>query len=200
MSYGAQLSVLTLMPIIFVSMGYTLSGSLLYSMIIQSGSVLGAIAASMFGYYFPRKKVLTIGAVMACIAAVLIVTLGTNIYLVLMFGAIFQFFVLLLNTSIWIYAPELYPTRMRAFGVALILASGSAAGSFIPTVSGMLFDSYGMVGVFSLAAAMYAIFAFCIQLGPETYGKSMEDLSQPADADLTAASPQQAQIGAEVKA
>lgn len=196
MSYGAQLSVLTLMPIIFVSMGYTLQGSLLYSMIIQSGSVLGAIAASMFGYYFPRKKVLTIGAVFACLAAVSIVYLGTNIYLVLLFGAIFQFFVLLLNTSIWIYAPELFPTRIRAFGVAFILATGSAAGSFIPTVAGALFDNYGMVGVFSLAAAMYAVFAFCIQMGPETYGMSMEDLTQPAEVETPTVSTRQAQARA----
>lgn len=185
MSYGAQLSVLTLMPIIFVSMGYTLQGSLLYSMIIQSGSVLGAIAASMFGYYFPRKRVLTVGAVLACLAAVSIAYLGTNIYLVLLFGAIFQFFVLLLNTSIWIYAPELFPTRIRAFGVAFILATGSAAGSFVPIISGALFDSYGMVGVFALAAAMYAVFAVCIRMGPETYGMSMEDLTQPAEVEAS---------------
>ncbi|HEV7247782.1 MAG TPA: MFS transporter [Shinella sp.] len=182
MSYGAQLSVLTLMPVIFVSMGYTLQGSLLYSMIIQSGSVLGAIAASMFGYYFPRKRVLTVGAICACLAALSIMYLGTTIYLVLFFGALFQFFVLLLNTSIWIYAPELFPTRIRAFGVAFILASGSAAGSFVPTISGALFDHYGMAGVFGLAAAMYAVFAVCIRLGPETYGMSMEDITQRADA------------------
>ncbi|HTV67754.1 MAG TPA: MFS transporter [Rhizobiaceae bacterium] len=183
MSYGAQLSVLTLMPVIFVSMGYTLQGSLLYAMIIQSGSVLGTIAASTFGYYFPRKKVLTAGAICACLAAVSIVYLGTNIYLVLFFGAVFQFFVLLLNTSIWIYAPELYPTRIRAFGVAFILATGSAAGSFVPTIAGALFDSYGMTGVFALAAGMYAVFAVCIQMGPETFGMSMEDLTQRAEGE-----------------
>ncbi|MDR6430355.1 putative MFS transporter [Brucella pseudogrignonensis] len=197
MSYGAQLSVLTLMPMIFISMGYTLSGSLLYTMIIQSGSVLGAIAASAFGYYFPRKRVLTIGSVCACAAALAIVYLGTSLYLVLFFGAVFQFFVLLLNTSIWIYAPELYPTRIRGFGVALILASGSAAGSFVPIIAGALFDGYGMIGVFALAASMYAIFAFCIQMGPETFGRDMEDLTQPAHAhgvvaDLTKAAPQKA--------
>ncbi|BAF87902.1 putative transport protein [Azorhizobium caulinodans ORS 571] len=185
MSYGAQLSVLTLMPSIFVSMGYTYSGSLLYAMIIQSGSVLGAIAASCFGYYFPRKRVLTFGSVLACVAALSIIYLGVNIYLVLLFGAVFQFFVLLLNTSIWIYAPELYPTRIRAFGVAFILATGSAAGSFIPTISGALFDHYGMVGVFALAAGMYAVFALCIQLGPETYGKSMEDVNRSVEDDLS---------------
>jgi MFS family permease len=181
MSYGAQLSVLTLMPIIFVSMGYTYSGSLLYTMIIQSGSVLGTIAASVFGYHLPRKKVLTFGAVCAVLAALSIVYLGTNIYLVLAFGALFQFFVLLLNTSIWIYAPELYPTRMRAFGVAVILAAGSAAGSLIPPISGALMDRFGLIGVFGLAAAMYTVFTICIQFGPETYGKSMEDITKPAD-------------------
>jgi putative MFS transporter len=142
--------------------------------------------------------VLTVGAALACLAAVSIVALGTNIYLVLLFGAIFQFFVLLLNTSIWIYAPELFPTRIRAFGVALILATGSAAGSFVPTISGMLFDSYGMIGVFGLAAGMYAVFAFCIQLGPETYGRSMEDLSLPAEADQPKAA-QQGPVVAELR-
>lgn len=184
MSYGAQLSVLTLMPTIFVSMGYTFSGSLLYSMIIQSGSVIGAIAASTFGYYFPRKKVLTIGAICGCLAAFSIALFGVNLYLVLICGAIFQFFVMLLNTSIWIYAPELFPTRIRGFGVAFILAAGSMAGSFIPPISGALFDHFGMIGVFGLAAVMYAIFAACIQLGPETYGKSMEDLTKPATSQI----------------
>ncbi len=181
MSYGAQLSVLTLMPIIFVSMGYNYSSSLLYTMIIQAGSLLGTIAASIFGYHLPRKRVLTFGAILACIAGLCIVYLGTNIYLVLLFGAVFQFFVLLLNTSIWIYAPELYPTRMRAFGVAFILAAGSAAGSLIPPISGALFDTYGLLGVFGLASAMYIVFAISIQFGPETYGKSMEDPNQLAE-------------------
>lgn len=181
MSYGAQLSVLTLMPIIFVSMGYNYSSSLLYTMIIQFGSLCGTIAASVFGYHLPRKRVLTAGAICACVAALCIVYLGVNIYLVLMFGSIFQFFVLLLNTSIWIYAPELYPTRMRAFGVAFILAAGSAAGSLVPPISGALFGSYGVAGVFGLAAAMYVVFAVCIQFGPETYGRSMEDPNLPAE-------------------
>ena len=51
----------------------------------------------------------------------------------------------------------------------------------MPTISGALFDAYGMAGVFALAAGMYAVFAVCIRLGPETYGRSMEDLTQPAD-------------------
>ncbi|KJC52290.1 MFS transporter [Bradyrhizobium sp. LTSP849] len=177
MSYGAQLSVLTLLPMMLVAQGYTLSTSLLFTMIIQTGSFLGTVSASAFGYMFPRKLVLTVGSICACVASLCFGFLGVNIYLLLFFGAVFQFFVLVLNTTIWIYAPELYPTRSRAFGVAFILASGTAAGAVMPLISGRVLDSYGLVGVFAMIAVMYGIFAACIQFGPETFGKSMEDLN-----------------------
>jgi MFS family permease len=177
MSCGAQLSVLTLLPSMLVAQGYTLSASLLFTMIIQGGSLLGTLAASAFGYNLPRKTVLTWGAVTATVAAVCFGLLGVNIYLILVFGAVFQFCVLLLNTTIWIYAPELYPTRIRGLGVAFILASGTAAGSFMPVISGKVVDSAGRVGLFAMIALMYAIFAACIHFVPETYGKSMENVN-----------------------
>lgn len=177
MAYGAQLSVLTLMPTIFVALGYTMSKSLLFTMIMQGGSLLGAIAASMLGFHFPRKRVLTIGAVLALCAALSIGFLANNIVVLLACGAVFQFFVLLLNTTIWIYAPELYPTKVRAFGTAFILATGTAAGALMPLVAGRLFDSIGIAGVFGMVAAMYAIFTLSVQSVPETYGRSPDELS-----------------------
>jgi putative MFS transporter len=180
MSYGAQLSVLTLLPSMLVAQGYTLSSSLWFTLIIQSGSFIGTVVAATFGYYLPRKTVLTFGAVTATLAALCFGFLGINIYLVLLFGAVFQFCVLLLNTTIWIYAPELFPTRIRGLGVAFILASGTVAGSFMPLVSGKVVDGFGLVGMFTMIACMYAVFAVCIQFVPETYGKSMEDLAVDA--------------------
>jgi putative MFS transporter len=181
MSYGAQLSVLTLLPSMLVAKGYTLSSSLIFTMIVQSGSFLGACAASAFGYYLPRKLMLTAGAIVATLAALCFGFLGANIYLILFFGAVFQFCVLLLNTTIWIYAPELFPTRIRGLGVAFILASGTAAGSFMPLVSGSVLDKFGLVGLFAMIALMYVVFAVCVQFGPETYGKSMENVAIDAE-------------------
>ncbi|MDR2331344.1 MAG: MFS transporter, partial [Comamonas sp.] len=172
MTYGAQISVLTLMPTILVGLGYSMSKSLLFTMVMQSGSLLGAIAASALGFHFPRKRVLTAGAICACLAALTIGFAAKSIVVLLIAGATFQFFVLLLNTTIWIYAPELYPTRVRAFGTAFILATGTAAGALMPLVAGRLFDGFGLGGVFGLAAAMYLIFIISVQCVPETYGRS----------------------------
>jgi MFS family permease len=180
MTYGAQISVLTLMPTILVAQGYTITRSLVFTLIMQGGSLCGALAASLLGYHFPRKRVLTIGAVFACLAALAFGFLANNIFLILACGALFQFFVLLLNTTIWIYAPELFPTRVRAFGTSFILALGTTAGALMPLVSGRLFDLRGIAGVFGLIAVMYAIFTACIQLAPETYGRTLDE---PDDID-----------------
>jgi MFS family permease len=183
MTYGAQISVSTLMPTILVGLGYTISKSLLFTMIMQSGSLLGAVAASLFGFKVPRKRVLTIGAVCACIAALTIGFLANSIVMVLAAGAVFQFFVLLLNTTIWIFAPELYPTKVRAFGTAFILATGTAAGAFMPLVAGRLLDAFGISGVFGMVALMYGIFTISVQSVPETYGKSPDAVRLPSEAE-----------------
>jgi MFS family permease len=181
MTYGAQISVLTLMPTILVSLGYTLTKSLLFTMVIQGGSLLGAIGASLLGFHFPRKRVLTYGAIGACLAALSIGFVAKSIVVILISGAVFQFFVLLLNTTIWIYAPELYPTKVRAFGTAFILATGTAAGALMPLVAGRLFDGFGIVGVFAMVAVLYVVFMVSIQSVPETYGRSPDDLRLPAE-------------------
>jgi MFS family permease len=182
MTYGAQISVLTLMPTILVAQGYTITRSLLFTMVIQAGSVLGCAIASFLGYHLPRKPVLTVGAILALLAGLAFGFLHANIVLVMGFGMLFQLFVLLLNTTIFMYAPELFPTRIRAFGTAFIMAVGPLSGSLMPLVSGRLFDTYGMSSIFAMIAVMYAIFALCVQLVPETFGRSLEDLTQPADA------------------
>jgi MFS family permease len=180
MTYGAQISVLTLMPTILVAQGYTITKSLLFTMVMQGGSVLGTSAASLFGYHLPRKPVLTVGAILACVAGLAFGFLHASVGIVLLCGMIFQFFVLMLNTTILMYAPELFPTRIRAFGTAFIMAIGPASGSLMPLVSGRMFDAFGIGGVFGMIGVMYAIFALAVQIVPETFGRSLEDLSLPA--------------------
>jgi MFS family permease len=174
MTFGAQLSVLTLMPTILVSQGHTITRSYLYTIILQSGSLLGAVAAAVLAARVPRKVVLTAGAVCAVIAGLGFGFVATSDSLVLLFGAAFQFFVLLLNTTIWVFAPENYPTRVRAFGTSFILALGTMAGAWMPLVAGSMLDMGGAAGMFTLMAVMYAIFAVAVQFAPETFGRSME--------------------------
>jgi len=174
MTFGAQLSVLTLMPTILVAQGYSITKSFTFTIIMQSGSLLGALAASSLGYYFPRKRVLTAGAIAACLAGLAFGNLTSNVAMVLICGALFQFCVLTLNTTIWIFAPELYPTRVRGLGTSFLLALGTVGGALSQVLAGKMFDLHGVAGMFGMIAAMYLIFAIAVQFAPETFGKSIE--------------------------
>lgn len=174
MTFGAQLSVLTLMPTILVAQGYSITKSFTFTIIMQSGSLLGALAASSLGYYFPRKRVLTAGAIAACLAGLAFGNLTSNVAMVLVCGALFQFCVLTLNTTIWIFAPELYPTRVRGLGTSFLLALGTVGGALSQVLAGKMFDLHGVAGMFGMIATMYLIFAVAVQFAPETFGKSIE--------------------------
>jgi putative MFS transporter len=175
MTFGAQLSVLTLMPTILVAQGYSITKSFTFTIIMQSGSLLGALAASTMGYYFPRKRVLTVGALAACLAGLAFGNFTASVAMVLLCGALFQFCVLTLNTSIWIYAPELYPTRIRGLGTSFLLALGTIGGAMSQVLAGRMFDLYGVAGMFGMIAAMYVLFAIAVQFAPETFGRSIEE-------------------------
>lgn len=180
MTFGAQLSVLTLMPTILVAQGYSLSKSFLFTIVMQSGSLLGAISATTLGYYFPRKRVLTVGAIAACLAGLAFGHFTQSVAMILVCGALFQFCVLTLNTSVWIFAPELYPTRMRGLGTSFLLALGTVGGAMSQVLAGRMFDQFGASGMFTMIAAMYAIFALAVQFAPETFGRSIEEEAAPA--------------------
>lgn len=175
MSYAAQISMLTLMPTILVSRGYAINTSLWFTLIMQAGSLIGAATAAYLASRLPRKKVLTAAAILGCAAGLCFAFLGTSIVMILIFGALFNFSVIVLNTTIWLFAPELYPTRVRGFGTSIILAAGSLAGGLFPLISGIVFDNFGTFGMFSVLAGLFLILGIVVQFPPETFGKALEE-------------------------
>ncbi|GAB3619871.1 MFS transporter [Glutamicibacter endophyticus] len=175
MSYAAQISMLTLMPMILVAQGYAVNTSLWFTLLMQAGSLLGAISASVVANRFPRKLVLTVAAALGCFSGLAIALLGSNILFVLIFGVIFNYSIIVLNTTIWLFAPEQYPTKVRGFGTSIILAAGSLSGGLFPLVTGAVFDAGGLTAMFSVMAGLFVILAISVQFVPETFGKPLEE-------------------------
>ncbi|SEG77189.1 MFS transporter, putative metabolite:H+ symporter [Saccharopolyspora kobensis] len=182
MSYAAQISMLTLMPTILVASGHDLTSSLSFTLLMQTGSLVGAIAAAFGASRLPRKKVLTGGAVLGCVAGLSIAVFSDSLPLVLAFGFLFNFSVIIVNTTIWLFAPELYPTRVRGMGTSIILAMGSLSGGLFPLVAGFVFDLSGLTGMFTMLAVLFVILGIAVQFPPETFGKPMEEDEQIAHA------------------
>ncbi|MER5611366.1 MFS transporter [Streptomyces sp. NPDC002215] len=190
MSYGAQISILSLMPTILVAQGHSITKSLLFTLVMQAGSLVGALVASTAARYVPRKAVLTVAAGLGCAAAFCFGFLANGVALILILGATVNCCIITLNTTIWIFAPEQFPTRVRAFGTSIILALGSLAGGLTPMLAGAAFDAYGMAGMFTLIGMLFVGLAVSVQFPPETFGRSMEETAEesatePAEESVT---------------
>jgi MFS transporter, putative metabolite:H+ symporter len=87
-------------------------------------------------------------------------------------------FVTICNGGLYLYIPELFPTRLRAMGASwstFWLRTASIAG---PYAVGAILTSYGIGGV-SLACGVFALIgaATCFIFAVETSGKLLEQVS-----------------------
>jgi MFS family permease len=178
MSFGAQVTLLFLMPTLLVSRGYSLSDSLGYTMIMNLGSLLGAIAASYLAGRFKRRPTVMVAGTLGCASAILFAVFANSTASLLILGSVFHFFTMMQNTMLSVWAPELYPTAVRAMGASVVNGIGNVAGALMPFAALFFFELTGIAGVFIMIAAMYALLVAASAFGPETFGRSLEDVAE----------------------
>lgn len=176
LSFGGQVGILTLMPIILVSRGFDISGSLGYTAVMQGGAVLGTVLASWINSHIPRRVVMSVCGVLAALSGLGFAFFGTSLAGILIFGFLFNFFVLTCNTTVWAWAPELYATKNRGTGTGVIVNSGMLGQAVMPMVGTAIYSAGGMVALFGIVFAMYVLLAILALIAPETFGKNLEQL------------------------
>lgn len=177
MSFGAQITLLVLMPTILVAQGYSISDSLAFTMVMNFGSLLGACASAYLASRMGRKVVTIAAAVLGCGAAIAFASFANGVALILVLGATFQFFALLLNTTLAAWSPEIYPTNVRALGTSIANGIGNVSGAVMPLLAVPVFMAYGVSGVFIMLAIMYVLLAVSAVFAPETLRRSLEDIN-----------------------
>lgn len=188
-AFGVQVAVTSLMPVILVSKGFSNESSLNFALLINVGSLLGAVAAAVVGQYVPRRLTLCAVGVLAAASALGFGFL-TDAAAVVIFGLLTAFTFMMLNTTIWIYLPELYPTRLRAIGTGFGNTVESISATFFPLVVASFLVSSGSTGVFIFVAVLYIALAVVALFGPETKGLTLEEISERYDEQAAAVTVQ----------
>ena len=178
MTFGAQISVLLLMPIILTGIGYDITDSLIFTMIMNFGSLCGAIIATYGAGKWPRKTTMIVAAVVGFIAALLFGLTADTTRELLIYGALFNCTLMVMNTTIFAWSPELFPTRVRAFGTAFIALQGNVGGAVFPLLSALILTNYGVSGMFIMISLIFIVMLIAVARAPETHGRTLEDISE----------------------
>lgn len=82
-----------------------------------------------------------------------------------------------INAVLYLYTPEIYPTRMRAIGTGLATSWLRIASAVGPTIVGFMVGAQGVQGVFLMFAIIAAIGAVAATQMIETGGRKLEDIA-----------------------
>ncbi|MBN9159063.1 MFS transporter [Microbacterium sp.] len=175
-SFGAHVGVLTMVPLILVDRGFDIGSSLGFTAAMQGGALAGALASAWTSRRFPRRLVMPVAGTLAGVFGLLFGVLGTTVPLIIGFGILFNFFVMISNTTIWAWAPELFPTRVRATGTGVIVNMGMLGQAILPVIAAGVFTSFGVAPMFILIASAFALLVVLSLLAPETQGRSLEEM------------------------
>lgn len=164
---------------VLLSKGFTIVSTLQYSLLIYTGYFVGSLISIFIidSPRFDRKWQIATMAIMIGIIG-LIFGYSTSVEILLTSGFILAITANIFSNAFHQYAPELYPTRIRAFATG-VQYSLSRLGNFIwMTFLPRVLAAYGPFTMFSVVFGIAVIVALDIAiLGPRASQIKVEELS-----------------------
>jgi putative MFS transporter len=154
--------------------------ALTYGLVTTSGAIVaGTLTCSLLIDMVGRRRWFILAFSVAAAAMLAVWVVGAQpVLLVVALAAITMFFVSSLNLAIYVYTPEIYPTRLRAVGMGICSAWAKIAGMIAPTIIGWWLGSQGMAAVFLLLGVFGVAGALgTLLFAEETRRKPLEELS-----------------------
>jgi putative MFS transporter len=183
MAFCASLAgygILSWMPTLYTSVYHLpLQQARSYNLAPGIASVLGALAGSALIDALGRRRSFTIAFTGGALAIAYLAFMTPPALIVMLLSGVAMFFLTVLLSGIYLYAPEIYPTRMRALGTGCATAWMRIASIVGPLVVGFLLSRTGVSTVFMFFALAAAAGAFVTGLLViETRGRRLEDIAQ----------------------
>jgi putative MFS transporter len=178
-AYGVTNGLNNWMPTLYNTVYHLgLQSSLNFALLTNATQILVLLVCIFVIDRIGRKAWMT-----ACfvIGGLLLAPLGlfgaTDVNRVIVFVTLSYGIMSTINTVLYLYTPEIYPTRMRALGTAAgtcWLRLASAAG---PTIVGLMMVSHGISSIFLMFAGVALLGALAATQMIETRNRRLEDIA-----------------------
>ena len=158
--------------------------SLLLTALAGAISVACALASALLIDRIGRRRILILSFAIMLLGGV-IGAVGVGVFalptlpVLIAAGAVIAIGAPLALAPLWIYTPELYPTRMRSWATSAASGMNRAASIVAPLIVGeVLAANGGITTIFSIMLGCAALgIVVMVTMGVETRGRSLEDIA-----------------------
>ncbi len=165
---------LTWIPALLMSRGLTMSTSFGFTIAIYGAQVPGFLSAAWANDRIGRRNVVALYMGLGAIGALFLSAVQTPIGLLVASMAL-SFALNGAYAGLYSYTPELFPTSVRATAQGLATATSRIGAMISPILVGMLYPTFGFVGVFATALVLLLTGMMCaLFFGPRTNNLAFE--------------------------
>jgi putative MFS transporter len=171
--------IFTWLPSLLVNQGNTVIKTFEYVLIMTLAQLPGYFSAAYLIDRIGRKATLAVYLALSAVSAYCFGQ-GGSAGVVLFWGSMMSFFNLGAWGVVYTYTPELYPTRIRAFGSGWAAAVGRFGGILAPIIVGYLITGpQGFSQVFTMfTGVMMAVAVIVWLFGEETKNRTLDEISR----------------------
>jgi MFS transporter, putative metabolite:H+ symporter len=171
---------ITWIPSLLVDRGFDISKSFTFSLLIYIMMVPGYFTAAFLNDRLDRKWVVAVYLTGGGLSALVLAFAASN-SVILGAGMALSFFLNGVYAGLYSYTPELFPTRIRATGMATVSAVARLGAIFAPIIIGSAYTVLGFGGVFAMMLVVLAVGVLVIVVfGVPTAGRTLEELTEGA--------------------
>jgi MFS transporter, putative metabolite:H+ symporter len=156
-----------------------LQQALSYSLVTSFVGLAGALLSAFFIDILGRKTFFTVCFLGACLSMLMLWLQGASSpQMVMLFASCSAFFITIICGVLYLYNPEIYPTRMRAIGSGIGTAWLRIASAIGPIAVGVIVAQYSISTVFAMFGFVALFGALVTGLfAVETKNRVLEELS-----------------------
>jgi putative MFS transporter len=153
--------------------------SLQYNIVTTIVGLIGCVGAALLIDSLRRGYLFALAFACCAVAMGVLWYFGpTTPEFVMVVVSIGYFFVSMTSLSVWAYTPELYPTRIRAFGAATASSIGRFASIVGPIIVGVMLVNTSLAAVFLMFGCIVAFAAIVLALfAIDTRDRVLEEVS-----------------------
>jgi putative MFS transporter len=168
----------TMVPLVLVAKGYSVTSSLLFTAVTYLGYPIGS-ALSLPIVERVERKHLVIGAVLVMGVFGICFGYAPNVALVLVFGFLYTVVSNVFSNAYHIYQAEIFPTAVRSTAASGTYSISRLATAVMPFVLVPLLDHAGVNVLFIVVGVVLVAVAVDVGLlGPRTTGRALESVNE----------------------